>query len=74
MPIKTDLSTTIAGVIPLLVVLLAKVGVPLDSETQMAIVGLTVMFVSYFVGKPSAETKRLRRMIVEDNILGGDEN
>jgi hypothetical protein len=63
---KTDLSTTIAAALPLAMVLFVKLGVPLDSETQTAIVGLVVLFIGYFVGKPSAMSRRLRKVMLKD--------
>jgi hypothetical protein len=63
---KVDISTTIVGLVPLLLGLGTKFGLQLDVETQFIIAAIVTAFVSHFVGKPSAMSKRTREFLAKD--------
>jgi uncharacterized membrane protein len=70
---KVDLSTTIAGAVPIVLQLLTTLGVAIPIERQMAVSGLVVLLVSFFVGKPSGYSKRTRAALKDDLIGEGGE-
>jgi len=71
MKLDVDSLTTLIGFIPLIFMFIRSLNNPMSADMEQAVTGVAMLALSYFVGKPSHLSQRLKRIVYKD--LPGNE-